>query len=158
MTDPVARSAAQAFYRAYVSRDPAQIAACLDDDVEWSIVGPVDLLPFCGQHRGKKAVIKLFTHLIPEIFEFRSFEPKEFLVDGDRAATFSRLSGVQRSTGRIISYRCAQFLRFREDKLVCFRAIIDSFDAAEQMIGRSIDLKLDADRATTVPAAEFVAV
>jgi ketosteroid isomerase-like protein len=72
------------------------------------------------------------------------------LVDGDRAATLSRLTGRQRATGRIISYRCAQFLQFRDDKVIDFRSLIDSFDAAEQMLGHHIDL---AGRApATAPA------
>ena len=32
-------------------------------------------------------------------------EPEALLIDGDRAATFSRLTGVLCGTGRIISYR-----------------------------------------------------
>ena len=35
------------------------LATYLDDEVVWTISGPVDILPFCGQRVGKDAVMKL---------------------------------------------------------------------------------------------------
>ena len=157
MTSPVPRSVVQAFYEAYVSRDPDRIAAFLDDDVEWVGAGPVELLRFCGHRRGKAAVIEFFAHLVPSVLQFKGFEPEELLVDGDRAATAGKLSGIQLTTGRMISYRCSQFLRFRDGKITSFRALIDSFDAAEQMLGHRIDLQQKADRAGTA-AGDLVVV
>ena len=46
------RELVEAFYRAYTARDSAAMAPLLADDVEWTISGPVDVLPFCGNHRG----------------------------------------------------------------------------------------------------------
>ena len=60
---------------------------------------------------------------------------EEILIEGERAATFMRLSAIHAATGRAVSYRCAQFLRFSDGELVEFRAPIDSFDAAEQVLG-----------------------
>jgi ketosteroid isomerase-like protein len=153
----VERSVVEAFYQAYVTRDPQRIAAFLDDDVEWMVAGPVELLGFCGQRRGKAAVIEFFARLVPEVLQFKRFEPEEFLVDGDRAAMFAKLSALQRTTGRMISYRCAQFLRFRDGKITSFRSLIDSFDAAEQMIGHPIDLHQNRDHAAA-GSGDFVAV
>jgi hypothetical protein len=59
---------------------------------------------------------------------------EEILIEGERAATFMRLSAIHAATGRAVSYRCAQFLRFSDGELVEFRAPIDSFDAAEQVL------------------------
>ena len=56
MVQTVSRSIVQGFYLAYVSRDPARMAAFLDDDVQWLVTGPVDLLEYCGLRRGKEAV------------------------------------------------------------------------------------------------------
>jgi ketosteroid isomerase-like protein len=63
------------------------------------------------------------------------------LIDGDRAATLNRLSGRRPSDGRSISYRVAQFVRFRAGKVIEYCSVIDSFDAAEQVLGRPITLK-----------------
>lgn len=143
MANPVAHKTVQAFYEAYVSRDPARIAAFLHEDVEWIIAGPVDLLPFFGRHSGKAAVIELYTREIPSIIEFRGLDPEEIVIDGDRVAVFGRFSAVVRSTDRTLSHRFAQFVRFRDDKVILFRAIIDSFDVAEQLVGHRIEIKPD---------------
>jgi ketosteroid isomerase-like protein len=138
MVQTVSRSIVQGFYLAYVSRDPARMAAFLDDDVQWLVTGPVDLLEYCGLRRGKEAVVDLYGRILPSLFEFKSFEPRDFLIDGDRAAVFGRISAVQRSTGRLISYMCAHFVHFRDDKVVSFASLTDSFDAAEQVLGHPI--------------------
>jgi hypothetical protein len=51
------------------------------------------------------------------------------------------MSAVRRSDNRNISYRTAQFLRFANEKLVEFLAVIDSFDAVEQVLGHPIDMQ-----------------
>jgi ketosteroid isomerase-like protein len=129
-----------ALYKAFSSRDPAEIARFIDDDAKWVTVGPINLLQFCGERRGKPAILDLFQPVGPAVLEITALVPEIMLVDGDRAATLSRLTGRQRATGRIISYRCAQFLQFRTDKVIDFHSLIDGFDAAEQMLGHHIDL------------------
>jgi ketosteroid isomerase-like protein len=138
MPQAVSPSIVQGFYLAYVSRDPTRMAAFLDEDVEWLVTGPVDLLEYCGLRRGKQAVVDLYGRILPSLFEFKGFEPRDFLIDKDRAAVFGRISAVQRSTGRLISYMCAHFVRFRDEKVISFASLTDSFDAAEQVLGHPI--------------------
>jgi ketosteroid isomerase-like protein len=138
MTEPVPRSVVEAFYQAYADKDAKRIAEFLDDDVEWSINGPVDLLHFCGSRRGKAAVIDLIIRLLPETFRGRRFTKEARLVDGDRAATLSRFTATKSDNGRMVSYRVAQFVRFRDCKVVEYSSIIDSFDAVEQVLGYTL--------------------
>jgi ketosteroid isomerase-like protein len=152
MTTPVSRNAVIAFFQAYSSRDPVRIAPFIADDVEWMIVGPVDLLQFCGRRKGKEAVIDLFQRVIPNVLDVSGVESDIVLVDGDRAATYNRITAIQRTTGRTISYRSAQFMRFRNDKVIEYRSIIDSFDAAEQVLGHPIELPADICARTATPA------
>lgn len=49
----------EAFYRALADRDGGTLATYLNDDVVWTISGPVDILPFCGQRVGKDGMMKL---------------------------------------------------------------------------------------------------
>lgn len=139
MGQPVSPSIVQAFYQAYASRDAERIAPFLADDVTWAIIGPTQVIPVCGEHHGKAAVLTLFTKSFSESMKFRSFEPEMLLIDGDRVASYLKLSGYLPNSGRVISYHCGQFLRFENDKVVCFRSILDSFDAAEQALGHQID-------------------
>jgi ketosteroid isomerase-like protein len=74
------------------------------------------------------------------VLHVTSFLPEVVLIEADRAATLNRLTGLQHPTGRTVSYRCAHFLRFSGGKVIELRAVIDSFDAAEQILGHPIDL------------------
>lgn len=143
MTTSISRDLVEEYFRATVSRDPDRISRCLDDDVVWTLGGPVDLLPFCGQKRGKRAVIDTITRLTPQMMRLTGMEIEELLMDGDRAAAFIRVSAILTSTGRTVSYRNAHFMRFRAGKLVELRALIDTFDAAEQVLGHPINTSLD---------------
>ena len=60
------------------------------------------------------------------------------LVDGDRVATLNRLVARRRTDGRVISYRLAHFMRFRDGKVIENLSLIDSFDAVEQVLGHPL--------------------
>jgi ketosteroid isomerase-like protein len=137
MTNLVLRAVVEAFYKAYAARDIQKIAQFLDDDVEWTISGPVDVLRFCGTRHGKAAVLDWIARLVPEVYRVFSFVPDAMLVDGDQVATLIRLS-ARSSDGRVISYRLAHFLRFRDGKIVENLTLIDSFDAVEQVLGHPL--------------------
>ena len=147
----VSPSVVQAFYQAYFSREPLRIAPFLADDVEWTVAGPVDIFPFCGPRRGKAAVLELFERLVPNVFEAKAFEPEELVIDGDCVAMLVRITGIQCSTGRVINFHSAQFAHFRDDKVVSYNAVIDSFNATEQWIGRPIEVGPECDAADAAP-------
>lgn len=140
MADAVSRAVAEAFYSAYAARDIEKVGEFLADDVAWTINGPVDLLRFCGTRHGKAAVLDLMERLVPEVFRVFSFVPDTMLVDGHRVATLNRLTARRSGDGRVISYRLAHFMRFRDDKVVENLSLIDSFDAVEQVIGYPLAL------------------
>ncbi len=155
MTHPVSRAVVDDFYGAYISRDAARIAAFLDDDVEWHVTGPIEVMQVCGYWRGKAAVTERFANTIPKIIRFKSLEIESLLVDGDSSAMFGRISCVHLATGRSICHRIAHIVRYRDGKVVHYRVINDSLDAAEQYVGHRIDLKSDAPLA---PCDDFVVV
>ena len=139
MSSSVPRAVVEAFYHALSIRDMGTLATFLDDQVTWTISGPVDILPFCGQRVGKDVVMKLLVRDIPTLLSGRRFLAKTLLVDGDRAAVLGKLSATKRDGGRAISYRVAHFIQFRDEKVIDYVSIIDSFDAVEQMLGYSLD-------------------
>ena len=143
MSTSVSRELVQAFYRVYTVHDAAKVAEFLADDVTWIISGPIDVLPYCGVRHGKAAVIELVQRDLPALFIPISFEPGAMLIDGERVATLFRLTARRRDDGRVISYRLAHFLRFRDGKIIENVSIIDSFNAVEQVIGHSLDVHED---------------
>jgi ketosteroid isomerase-like protein len=144
MTKPVPRAVVEGFYKALANADFDALDPYLADDVVWTISGPVDVLPFCGQRSGKAVVLKLLDRDIPAFLEKRRLVPNAMLVDGDRAAVFGKLMASRGDIGRKISYRIAQFVRFENEKVVEYMSIIDSFDAVEQVLGQQLTLPAGA--------------
>jgi ketosteroid isomerase-like protein len=136
---PVPRAVVEAFYGALANRDMDAVATYLDDHVVWTISGPVDILPFCGERVGKDDVMRLLMEDSPAFLADRRFVPSMTLVDGDGAAVLGRLTGSKRDDGHAISYRIAHFIKFRDEKVVEFVSIMDSFDAVEQMLGYNLE-------------------
>jgi ketosteroid isomerase-like protein len=158
MPGPVTREQVAAFFEAFNARRSTKIEPFLDDDVVWTITGPINLLSFCGQRRGKAQVMELVDHLVPNVIDVTSFVQDVLLVDADWAAALSRVTGIKRGTGRTISYRLAQFIRFRDGKAIEYRSLIDSFDAAEQVLGRRIEPQQGVDELGVVNAPNVFAV
>ena len=138
MTYEVPRSVVEAFYMVYAARDVKKVAEFLADDAEWTISGPIDLLPFCGSHRGKDNIIDMISRQVPQVLQTFSFVAEAMLVQGDRAAMLSRQSARRTEDGRTMSFRVANFMRFRDGKLVENLSLIDSFDAVEQVLGHPL--------------------
>ena len=139
MTEMTMRGFVRAFCEAFLTRDVERIAVYLDDDVDWIVFGPVDLFPFFGQRSGRQAVLDMYADLEASL-EIKSCERDSTLVDGDQAASMIRLTAVHKQTGRTLTMRLAHFAQFRGGKVVRMRALFDSFDFAEQVLGREISL------------------
>jgi ketosteroid isomerase-like protein len=144
MANAVSRDVVEAFYQAYVSRDAERIGAFVDDDVDWVVNGPVEVMHVCGVWRGKAAVIARFASEMPKIIQFKSLEIESLLVDGDSSALFGRIACVHLPTGRQICHRVAHLAHYRDGKVVSLRVMNDSLDAAEQYVGHHIALTDDA--------------
>ncbi len=138
MVEAVPRAVVEAFYAVYAVRDAEKVAAFLHDDVVWTISGPVDVLSYCGTHCGKAAVKDVITRQVMSMFRAVSFKRESLLVDGDRVAMLNRRTAQRIADGRVISYRVANFLRFKDGKVIENLSLLDSFDAAEQMLGHRL--------------------
>jgi ketosteroid isomerase-like protein len=149
MSYSVPRRVVEAFYEAYAARDPQKVAPFLHDAIEWTISGPVELLPFCGTHYGKRAVLDLIGRQVPAVFRTFRFTSEAMLVDGDHASMLSRQLARRSDDGRVLSFRVANFIRFRDGKVIKNLSLLDSFDAAEQVLGHTLPVH-GADEPVTV--------
>ena len=139
MISPSIRPTVEAFYKASAERDIDCAMSFVADDVDWLVQGPVDIFAFLGQRRGKAAVLDGFSEIARKL-DVTGYKVETLLVDGDRAAALIRLTSVVRATGKVMSIRTSQFSRFRDGKIIEMRAVLDSYDMVEQVLGRSIDL------------------
>jgi ketosteroid isomerase-like protein len=139
MSDISIRPIVEAFYRASAERDVARVATFIADDVDWLVQGPVDLFAFFGQRHGKAAVLEGYREIARKL-EITAYKVETLLVDGDRAAALIRMTAVVLETGKVMSVRTSQFSRFRDGRMVEMRAVLDSYDMVEQVLGKPFDL------------------
>ena len=126
-------------YDAYARGDLAHVASFIDDDIEWIIEAPIQIFQFAGARKGRAAVLEAMQG-IGQKYELKSYVPEIIVVEGDRAAVMSNTSFIQRATGRVIRVRLANFLRFRNGRVIEFREFANTFDLVEQTLGREFDL------------------
>ena len=138
MPSAVTRQMVDDFYDAYTTGDRDKLDVMLHADIEWLISGPVAELHFCGQRHGKAQVLELATHILPSVLSDIRVAHEAVIIEGDSAALLNRMSARRRSDGRSIAYRFSHFLRFKDGKVIETLSIIDTFNAAEQMLGHSL--------------------
>lgn len=133
----ITRDYAESFFSALSTRDPQRIAPFVPQDAEWLIVGPIELFPYCGQHLGREAVLAAYARM-GERNRTLGYVREFLITDGESASALTRVTDVQRATGREITIRLAQFARFRDGKVYEFCSIVDTLGAAEQVMGRPL--------------------
>lgn len=138
MTHTVTKELVDAFYDAFVKPDGAKLAELVHDDVRWTTRGPIDVLSFCGTHHGKAEVLELATRTLPTLFARIELVRESLVIDGDRAAALNFQTSRRRADGRVVTYRFAHFFRFKDGKVIETTTIIDSFNAAEQVLGHAL--------------------
>jgi len=131
------RALVEDLYAAYARGDGARVSALLHDDIDWNIYAPANLFPFAGPRRGRTAVLETLKG-IGEMFALVSYRPQNIVVDGDRAAVMSDATFTHRATGRAVNLRIANFLRWQDGRVIEFREFANTFDAAEQVLGRTL--------------------
>lgn len=139
MTETAMHGAVNAFCGALVSRDLDKIGELLADDVDCTAFGPMDIFPFFGRRHGRDGVLTMLRQM-GEGLSLRTCERERSLCDGDNFAALTRVSAVQAATGRMLTFRLAMFAQVADGKLTSLRVLFDSFDLAEQVLGRPIDL------------------
>lgn len=129
----------RALHRAINDRQFEDLETLIDEDVDWSIYGPIDMFPFLGARRGKEAVMAVIRQ-IAENFSVRRFDRETVMLGVDSAASMLRYSLTSLESNKPISLRLAHFAQFRHGRLRSMRALLDSFDLVEQALGQSIHL------------------
>jgi ketosteroid isomerase-like protein len=139
MTDDATRALVRDLFDAYGRGDGERVATLVHDDIDWVLHGPVQVFSFVGPRHGKAEVLAALTVLANE-YALERYEPDIIIVENDRAAVTSNVAFKQRSTGRTLSFRNANFLRFADGRLIEFREFMDTFDTAEQALGRWLEV------------------
>jgi ketosteroid isomerase-like protein len=137
MSEESTRAAVIDLNAAYARGDGERMAALIDDDVDFVIHAPPQVLPFAGHHQGKGAVPEALGRIAKD-YLLESYVPQVTVVDGDHAAVMSDVAFTQRSRGRTLRFHIADFLRFRDGRLVEFREFMNTFEVVQQVLDRQL--------------------
>jgi SnoaL-like domain len=129
----------RALHRAINERQPEDLEALIDDDVDWAIYGPIDMFPFLGARRGKEAVLEVVRQIADNIRVHR-FDRETIMLGVDSASSMLRYSLTMLDSSKPISLRLAHFAQFKAGRLLSMKVLVDSFDLVEQSLGRPIHL------------------
>jgi ketosteroid isomerase-like protein len=129
----------RAVHRAINEGQIEDVESLIDDDVDWSIYGPIDMFPFLGARRGKAAVLEVVRQIADNVRVHR-FDRESIMLGVDSAASMIRYSLTALDSNKPISLRLAHFAQFKAGRLLNIRVLIDTFDLVEQALGRPIHL------------------
>jgi len=120
----------QQAYAAFGRRDVEGILRLLSDDVDWTAVqGAGTRVPLYRPYRGRGDVGKFFASLAEQV-EFQTFEPREFIAQGDKVVALGHYKARVKATGRTVETDWAMVFTVRNGNIVRFREYTDSLQVA----------------------------
>lgn len=120
-------------HRAINERQFTEIEPLIDEDIDWTIHGPVELFPFFGSRRGRAAVLEVLRQIADKVRVHR-FDRESIMLGVEQAASMLRYSLTVLDTNKPARLRLAHFAQFREGRLLHMRILVDSYELLEQVV------------------------
>jgi ketosteroid isomerase-like protein len=130
----------RALHRAINERQLSEIEPLIDEDVEWTIHGPVDLFPYFGARRGKAAVMEVIRQFAERVRVHR-FDRESIMLGMESASSMLRYSLTMLDSNKPVRVRLAHFAQFRDGRLFNMRILVDGYELLEQAIGNPLRTK-----------------
>ncbi len=113
-------------FAAFLRGDVNAILAGLDDNVQWhGVRGTEGVMKSSGLRRGKAAVGGFFGDVASTI-QFDTFEPREYVAQGDVVVALGHYTGSSKETGRKFDAPWVMVFRFKNGKISGFEEYVDS--------------------------------
>ena len=107
----------------------------IDDDIDFVIYAPPDIVPPHARQKGKAALGAVLLKVQAE-FEYLSYRPRVVGCDADTAAVAILARLRRRSTGEIVDLFITNFVRFRDGRMVEMREFVDRAEGVEALFAR----------------------
>lgn len=135
-------NAVRGFHAAPNSPDTlAAIVELFDEEIDWDIPGDLQNVPWIGSRRGRAGVAAFFRELAGRL-EPRGFALRSILADGEEVSIIGELASLVKQTGKLIETPFVLLLTVRNEKIVRYRMLEDSF-AASQAAGTALPPEVD---------------
>jgi ketosteroid isomerase-like protein len=112
-------------YSAYRERNFGALRNCLANEVKWFAIGPPHLIPTAGTRYGPDQVEQYFV-ILDDWEEIQSFEPVEFVVEGDKVVAMGNLERRVSSKGSLRESPWIHVFTLRNGKIREFRSFYDT--------------------------------
>ena len=115
---------AQQAYNNFKTGNIQGLLALLSDNIEWQLP-EVENVPFTGKRTGRAAVGEFFA-LVGANQDVLSFEPREFIAQGEKVVSLGHYEWRVKDTGREFASDFAHVFTIRDGKIVALREYFDS--------------------------------
>ena len=119
----------QTVFEKFGQGDVPGLLALIAEDAEWAAPGP-EVVPYFGERKGRDGALEFFKNLGADV-EFESFEPGDFIAEGDRVVALGRERGRVRRTGKVFDNRWALVFTIRDGMIAGFRIYENTSAIAE---------------------------
>jgi ketosteroid isomerase-like protein len=119
----------QTVFEMFGRGDVPGLLALVTEDAEWAAPGP-ETVSYFGERRGPEGALEFFKNLGADV-EFESFEPGDFIAEGDRVVVLGSERGRVRRTGKTFDNRWALVFTILEGKVAGFRCYENTAAIAE---------------------------
>ena len=127
-------------YRTFSAGQFDEVADMFDENVDFISNAPIDVFPYLGRRVGKAQVMSALK-AVHDQFSSVEFVPIKIVADGESAGLIVSMRLTQRHFGgRNIRLFAAHFIRLKDNRIVEYRAFLDTFEAVQQVLGREIEL------------------
>jgi ketosteroid isomerase-like protein len=117
----------QRAYSNFKSGDVGALLEQVSEDVDWRLP-EIEGAPFAGARKGRGQVSEFFTSLA-DAQDVLSFEPREFVAQGDKVVALGRFNWRVKTTGREYGGDWAHVFTVRDGSIVGFHEYMDSAQA-----------------------------
>jgi hypothetical protein len=117
-------------YAAFGRGDIPGVLELLSPDIDWTIPGPSEVIPYAGHHKGREDVGKFFASLgMSE--DVRKFEAREFFAQDNTVVVLGHYHAHVKATGREYNYDWAHVFTLSKGHVTKFREYSDTAAAVE---------------------------
>ena len=112
----------------------------IHDDIEFVSNAPSVAFPYYGRGKGKAALLAKWKASRID-YEFLGYTPLLAATEGaEAAAVVVRMQVKARASGRVLDLLLADFIKFRDGRVIEFRQFMDTGNVTEQWLGRELDI------------------
>jgi ketosteroid isomerase-like protein len=123
-------------YECFLRGDIESLLKLYAADVRWEIYGPTSV-PTTGTRNGL-AEVRQFFAIVNDSLEVQSFEPQEFIAQGDQVAVLGHYNWKAKPTGRPFAANWVHVITLSNGKITRFREYTDTAAAVEAFTGSAL--------------------